>query len=172
MPSALVTGGSSGIGLAIARMLREEGYTLTLASRRLERLEAAASELGATAVAVDVQSEEGCAALVAAHLEEHGGLDVLVNSAGVGIAGAAFGNSAASTQTGSKTSRCSALSARMPRENPGRHGRAAYGSASRRPCAPRANACPMKSPGNASYNSNSTGSGARCANMRTAAALG
>ena len=54
MPSALVTGGSSGIGLAIARMLREEGYGLTLAARKLERLEAAAGELAATAVAADV----------------------------------------------------------------------------------------------------------------------
>ncbi len=87
MPSALVTGGSSGIGLAIARMLHEEGYALTLAARKPERLEAAAAELGATAVAADVQHEDDCARLVAAHVEGHGGLDVLVNSAGVGIAG-------------------------------------------------------------------------------------
>lgn len=87
MPSALVTGGSSGIGLAIARMLHEEGYRLTLAARKPERLEAAAAELGATAAAADVQSEEDCARLVQDHVAAHGGLDVLVNSAGVGIAG-------------------------------------------------------------------------------------
>ena len=87
MPSALVTGGSSGIGLAIARMLHDEGHGLTLAARKVERLEAAAAELGATAVAVDVRDEDDCARLVATHLETHGGLDVLVNSAGVGIAG-------------------------------------------------------------------------------------
>jgi NAD(P)-dependent dehydrogenase (short-subunit alcohol dehydrogenase family) len=83
----LITGGSSGIGLAIARMLHDEGYGLTLAARKVERLEAAAAELGATAVAVDVRSDEDCARLLAAHLDAHGGLDVLVNSAGVGIAG-------------------------------------------------------------------------------------
>ena len=87
MPSALVTGGSSGIGLAIARMLRDEGHALTLAARRTDRLEAAADELGATTVAVDLQQEDACARLVATHLDVHGGLDVLVNSAGVGIAG-------------------------------------------------------------------------------------
>lgn len=87
MPSALVTGGSSGIGLAIARMLRGEGYELTLAARTVERLEAAAAELDAASVAVDVRDEDACVALVEAHLERHGGLDVLVNSAGVGIAG-------------------------------------------------------------------------------------
>ena len=87
MPSAVVTGGSSGIGLAIARMLRDEGYTLTLAARKLERLEAAAAELDAVSFAVDVRDEEACAGLVAAHLERHDGLDVLVNCAGVGIAG-------------------------------------------------------------------------------------
>jgi len=87
MPSALVTGGSSGIGLAVARMLRDEGYDLTIAARTVERLEAAAASLGATAVPVDVRDEEECARLVATHIEVHGGLDVLVNSAGVGIAG-------------------------------------------------------------------------------------
>jgi NAD(P)-dependent dehydrogenase (short-subunit alcohol dehydrogenase family) len=87
VPSALVTGGSSGIGLAIARMLREEGYGLTLAARKVERLEEAAAGLDAVAVPVDVRDEDACAQLVATHLERHGGLDVLVNSAGVGIAG-------------------------------------------------------------------------------------
>ena len=87
MKSALVTGGSSGIGLAIARMLAEEGYGLTLASRTREKVEAVAAELGALAVAANVANEEDCESLVAAHVERHGGLDVLVNSAGIGIAG-------------------------------------------------------------------------------------
>ena len=85
--AALVTGGSSGIGLAIARMLRDEGFGLTLASRRAERVEAAAAELGAEAVAADVASEEDCVRLVAAHRERFGRLDILVNSAGIGIGG-------------------------------------------------------------------------------------
>ena len=85
--AALVTGGSSGIGLAIARMLRDEGYELTLASRRPERVQAAAAELGAVAVAADVGDAEDCARLVAEHRERFGRMDVLVNSAGVGIAG-------------------------------------------------------------------------------------
>jgi NAD(P)-dependent dehydrogenase (short-subunit alcohol dehydrogenase family) len=87
MPSALVTGGSSGIGLAIARMLRDEGYGLTLASRTPERIERAASELGADAVTANLASEEDCVRVVAAHRERFGGMDVLVNSAGLGIAG-------------------------------------------------------------------------------------
>jgi NAD(P)-dependent dehydrogenase (short-subunit alcohol dehydrogenase family) len=85
--AALITGGSSGIGLAIARMLRDEGFELTLASRRLERVEAAAKALGAAAVAADVGSAEACEQLVAGHRERFGRLDVLVNSAGIGIAG-------------------------------------------------------------------------------------
>jgi NAD(P)-dependent dehydrogenase (short-subunit alcohol dehydrogenase family) len=87
MPSALVTGGSSGIGLAIARVLSEEGYELTLASRTREKIEAAAAELGAHAVAANMGSEEDCIRVVAEHNDRFGGLDVLVNSAGIGIAG-------------------------------------------------------------------------------------
>jgi NAD(P)-dependent dehydrogenase (short-subunit alcohol dehydrogenase family) len=89
MPSALVTGGSSGIGLAIARMLREEGYELTLASRTQAKVEAAAAELGAYAVTANVGSEEDAVRVVREHNERFGGLDVLVNSAGIGIAGTA-----------------------------------------------------------------------------------
>ncbi len=87
MPSALVTGGSSGIGLAIARMLREDGFDLTLASRTKEKVEAAADELGAQAVAADLSSEDDCIRTVGEHGARFGGLDVLVNSAGIGIGG-------------------------------------------------------------------------------------
>jgi NAD(P)-dependent dehydrogenase (short-subunit alcohol dehydrogenase family) len=87
MRTALITGGSSGIGLAIARMLKDEGYDVTLASRTAEKVEAAAAELGATAIAADVSKPEDCARAVAEHVERCGGLDVLVNSAGIGIAG-------------------------------------------------------------------------------------
>ncbi len=87
MSSAIVTGGSSGIGLAIARMLREEGFDVTLASRTREKVEAAAAELGAHAVQADLAREEDCVRIVAEHKERVGGLDVLVNSGGIGIAG-------------------------------------------------------------------------------------
>ena len=87
MASALITGGSSGIGLAIARMLREEGFALTLASRTAEKVEAAAAELGAQAIAADVSKPEDCARVVEEHVAREGGLDLLVNSAGIGIAG-------------------------------------------------------------------------------------
>ena len=86
LASALVTGGSSGIGLAIARMLCDEGFALTLASRTAEKVEAAAAELGVHAVAADVSKPEDCERAVAQHVERHGGLDMLVNSAGIGIA--------------------------------------------------------------------------------------
>jgi NAD(P)-dependent dehydrogenase (short-subunit alcohol dehydrogenase family) len=85
--AALVTGGSSGIGLEIARALRDEGFELTLASRTREKVEAAAEELDALAVTVDVAREEDCRRVVDEHRGRHGRLDVLVNSAGVGIGG-------------------------------------------------------------------------------------
>jgi NAD(P)-dependent dehydrogenase (short-subunit alcohol dehydrogenase family) len=87
MPSALVTGGSSGIGLAVARMLKSEGFDVTLASRTAAKVEAAAAELAAHAVTADVSLEADCVRLVAEHGRRFGGLDVLVNSAGIGIGG-------------------------------------------------------------------------------------
>jgi len=86
--AALVTGGSSGIGLAIATMLRAEGFELTLAARTKKKVEAAASGLSAHPVTADVAKEEDCRRMVDEHRERHGRLDVLVNSAGVGVAGA------------------------------------------------------------------------------------
>jgi NAD(P)-dependent dehydrogenase (short-subunit alcohol dehydrogenase family) len=85
--AALVTGGSSGIGFAIASMLHENGFALTLASRTRAKVEVAAEKLAAHAVAADVANEEDCRRLVDEHREQHGRLDVLVNSAGIGIAG-------------------------------------------------------------------------------------
>jgi NAD(P)-dependent dehydrogenase (short-subunit alcohol dehydrogenase family) len=85
--SALVTGGSSGIGLALARMLREDGYELTVVARRPEPLAEAASELGALAVAANLGDPDECVRAVAAHAERYGELSVLVNSAGIGIGG-------------------------------------------------------------------------------------
>jgi NAD(P)-dependent dehydrogenase (short-subunit alcohol dehydrogenase family) len=91
--AALITGASSGIGLAIARMLGEEGYGLTVAARRPEKLEAAAEELRSAgldvhSVAANVVNEEEIVALVASHKERFGRLDVLVNNAGIGIGAA------------------------------------------------------------------------------------
>lgn len=88
--AALITGGSSGIGLAIARALGEDGYGVTVAARRPEKLEAAAEDLRSAgiethSVAVNVVNEEEIVSLVASHEERFGRLDVLVNNAGVGI---------------------------------------------------------------------------------------
>jgi len=88
--AALVTGGSGGIGLAIARRLAESGYAVTISGRREEKLLKAAEgladdDLKVEAVVADVTSEEAVVELVAEHQRQWGRLDCLVNNAGIGI---------------------------------------------------------------------------------------
>ena len=88
--AAIVTGGSSGIGLEIARMLLAEGYGVTVAARRPEKLEQAVADLSGdgreiASVAGSMADEAVIAEVVATHRERFGRLDVLVNNAGVGI---------------------------------------------------------------------------------------
>jgi NAD(P)-dependent dehydrogenase (short-subunit alcohol dehydrogenase family) len=88
--AALVTGGSRGIGLAIARALAEDGYGVTISSRRPETLEAATEDLRSAghdvhSVQANMAQEEDLKRVVEEHRERFGRLDVLVNNAGVGI---------------------------------------------------------------------------------------
>jgi NAD(P)-dependent dehydrogenase (short-subunit alcohol dehydrogenase family) len=88
--AAIVTGASSGIGLAIARVLAEEGHGVTMSARRPEKLSEAVAGLAADGldvreVAGNVAEEADIQAVVRAHREHYGRLDVLVNNAGVGI---------------------------------------------------------------------------------------
>jgi NAD(P)-dependent dehydrogenase (short-subunit alcohol dehydrogenase family) len=91
--AAIVTGASSGIGLAIAKMLGAEGYGLTVASRRPEKLEPAAEQLRSAGGAVEavpgnVADEDAVKQIVQRHRDTYGRLDVLVNNAGLGIGAA------------------------------------------------------------------------------------
>jgi NAD(P)-dependent dehydrogenase (short-subunit alcohol dehydrogenase family) len=83
---ALVTGGGTGIGLAVARALKDHGMGVAICGRDQKRLERAAESLGegALAVAADVSDEKQVAALFERVADYFGGLDVLVNNAGVG----------------------------------------------------------------------------------------
>lgn len=88
--AAIVTGASSGIGLAIARMLGEEGHAMTLAARRPEKLQEAADGLlqegyELQAIAANVSDEADIKQVVESHRDRYGRLDVLVNNAGVGV---------------------------------------------------------------------------------------
>ncbi|WP_294393194.1 SDR family oxidoreductase [uncultured Sphingomonas sp.] len=87
---AVVTGASSGIGEASARLLVEEGVRVVLAARRLDRIEAMARELGtesAFAIACDVGDMGQVTALFDQVRGRFGGLDLLFNNAGLGING-------------------------------------------------------------------------------------
>ena len=93
MRAALITGGSSGIGLAVARALGEDDYGVTVSARRPEKLEEAVEGLRgdgieAEAVPANMAEEEQLVALAERHKERFGRLDVLMNNAGLGIGSA------------------------------------------------------------------------------------
>ena len=92
--AAIITGGSRGIGLALAQLLAEEGFGITITARKPERLEQTAQQLRSDGfevehVAANMADEEAIRGVVNAHRERFGRLDVLVNNAGVGIGAAA-----------------------------------------------------------------------------------
>jgi clavulanate-9-aldehyde reductase len=89
---ALVTGASSGIGAATAEALAAEGMHVVVAARRTDLLEDLARRIRdiggeATPVALDVTDENSCRQAVQRTVEEYGGLDVLMNSAGLMLLG-------------------------------------------------------------------------------------
>jgi NAD(P)-dependent dehydrogenase (short-subunit alcohol dehydrogenase family) len=82
----LVTGAASGIGLAVARLFRQEGARVAILDRDAPGLDAAAAGVaGAVAIPCDVADEAGVRAAVARAAERLGGLDGVVNSAGVDL---------------------------------------------------------------------------------------
>jgi NAD(P)-dependent dehydrogenase (short-subunit alcohol dehydrogenase family) len=84
---ALVTGGGSGIGAAIARKLARDGFAVCVSGRRPEPLERVAGEIGGAAVAADTSHPEGAQRAVDIALERFGRLDAVVCNAGTGASG-------------------------------------------------------------------------------------
>ena len=83
--TALVTGGSSGIGFAIARMLIQNGARVAITGRDERRLKEAADNLKAHPIRADVSSESDVKRTLDEVLKAFGHLDILVNNAGVGV---------------------------------------------------------------------------------------
>jgi 3-oxoacyl-[acyl-carrier protein] reductase len=82
--TALVTGGSSGIGLAIAKALIDAGSRVAITGRNQSRLSAAATSIGAHPIAADVSSEADVARTYREFFDAFGHLDILVNNAAFG----------------------------------------------------------------------------------------
>src|SRR5690348_17057996 len=91
---ALVTGGSRGIGKAVARTLIDEGARAAIVARDETALNAAAQELGALAAPADTGSDESVATMVRAVAEAFGGIDILVNCAATPNTAGGFPDSA------------------------------------------------------------------------------
>jgi NAD(P)-dependent dehydrogenase (short-subunit alcohol dehydrogenase family) len=85
--AALVTGGGTGIGAAIARRLRADGYDVCVTGRRREPLDAVAAETGAFPFQADTGDKADAEKAVAAAKDAFGRLDVLVCNAGIGLGG-------------------------------------------------------------------------------------
>jgi 3-oxoacyl-[acyl-carrier protein] reductase len=83
--TALVTGGSSGIGLAIAQSLSTAGARVAVTGRNRPRLDEAARSAGAHPIQADVSNEEDVSRTYREFFEKFGHLDILVNSAGFGL---------------------------------------------------------------------------------------
>ena len=80
---AVVTGGSSGIGAAIARLLARDGWTCILTGRREEPLRAVAAEIGGEHEVCDASDREAVERVAAAVAERHPAIGLLVNNAGI-----------------------------------------------------------------------------------------
>ncbi len=80
----LITGGSSGIGYAVAKMLSEEGASVVIAARNAQKLETAAAQLSVPSYAADVSDEQQVGAMIDYAMEEMQGLNALINNAGFG----------------------------------------------------------------------------------------
>lgn len=88
MKTALVTGASRGIGKACAEVLAQSGYRIVLAARSLDKLQSCAEQIRATggdasAVVMDMASQDSISAAIAQSIREFGRIDILINNAGI-----------------------------------------------------------------------------------------